>query len=168
LIQALQEQMVQTAQILERTLTDYGFDSSTTAEKLAAFQAVENTYLSTFQALGGLGLILGTVGLGIILIRNVIERRGELATLRAFGFQRTTLALLVLGENGFLLVLGIVIGGISAVTAVAPHLLAGASDVPWLSLTTTLVVVFLVGMLASSAAVRAALRIPLLPALKAE
>ncbi|MCG8605747.1 ABC transporter permease, partial [bacterium] len=168
LVQTPPEQAKRDAEILERTLTDYGFDSSTTAEKLAAFQAVENTYLSTFQALGGLGLVLGTVGLGIILIRNVIERRGELATLRAFGYKRITLALLVLGENGFLLVLGIVIGGISALTAVAPHLLAGVSEVPWLSLITTLLVVFLVGMLASSAAVRAALRIPLLPALKAE
>jgi len=35
-----------------------------TPEKLAAFHRVENTYLSTFQALGGLGLLLGTLGLG--------------------------------------------------------------------------------------------------------
>ncbi|KAA0226695.1 hypothetical protein EDS67_19980, partial [candidate division KSB1 bacterium] len=79
------------AQALERDLSDYGFDATLTSEKLAGFQVVENTYLSVFQTLGGLGLLLGTLGLGIILLRNVIERRGELATLRAFGFREATL-----------------------------------------------------------------------------
>lgn len=156
------------AQTLEETLTDYGFDATTTAEKLQNFQAVENTYLSTFQTLGGLGLLLGTLGLGIILIRNVIERRGELATLRAFGFRRATLGWIVVAENGFLLLLGILVGTISAVLAVAPHIAGGASQVPWGSLLGTLLIVFLVGMLASVAAVSAAVRIPLLQALREE
>ncbi|NIR50178.1 ABC transporter permease [candidate division KSB1 bacterium] len=113
-------------------------------------------------------MLLGTLGLGIILIRNVIERRGELATLRAFGFRRATLAMLVLAENGFLLVLGIFMGGVAALIAVAPHIISGSEQVPWLSLLLTLGLVFLVGMLASLGAVSSALRIPLLPALKAE
>ena len=33
-----------------------------TVERLAEFHAVENTYLSTFQTLGGLGLLVGTSG----------------------------------------------------------------------------------------------------------
>jgi ABC-type antimicrobial peptide transport system permease subunit len=113
-------------------------------------------------------LLLGTLGLGIILIRNVIERRGELATLRAFGFRRRSLAVMVFAENGFLLLLGMTLGSLAAVIAVAPHLISSASAVPWLPLVVTLKVVFLVGMLASAAAVTAALKIPLLPALKAE
>ncbi|MFQ5651101.1 MAG: ABC transporter permease [bacterium] len=168
LIQTPPDQIEQHAQILEETLSDYGFDSSTTMDKLANFQAVENTYLSTFQTLGGLGLLLGTLGLGMVLIRNVLERRGELATLRAFGFKRVTLAWMVVVENGFMLALGIVIGTLSAVLAVAPHVLAGGSQVPWAPLAVTLLIVFLVGMLASIAAVSVALRIPLLPALRAE
>ncbi len=156
------------AGMLEATLSDYGFDLTTTAERLTNFQAVENTYLSTFQTLGGLGLLLGTVGLGIILIRSVVERRGELATLRAFGFRRSILAVLVVAENGFLLGLGIAIGGIAAVIAVAPHVLADVAQIPWWSLAGSLLAVFLVGMLASIAAVLLALRIPLLPALRAE
>ncbi len=168
LIQSPPEQIEAHAQILEKALTDYGFDSSPTAAKLADFQAVENTYLSTFQTLGGLGLLLGTLGLGMILIRNVIERRGDLATLRAFGFRRSTLAVLVLAENGFLLTLGIALGALSAVLAVAPHLVADASQVPWTTLVVTLAAVFIVGMLSSVVAVSAALRIPLLPALRSE
>ncbi len=156
------------AQTLESTLSDYGFDTTLTAEKLANYQAVENTYLSTFQMLGGLGLLLGTLGLGIVLFRNVIERGGELATLRAFGFRRSTLVTMLLAENGFTLVIGMLIGSLSALVAVGPHLMGSSAHVPWLSLAITLIAVLFVGMIASAAAVSAVLRTPLLPALKAE
>ena len=59
-----------------------------TAERLAEFHRVENTYLSTFQTLGGLGLLLGTIGLAAVLLRNVLERRRELALLGAVGYAR--------------------------------------------------------------------------------
>ncbi|MCI0692337.1 FtsX-like permease family protein [candidate division KSB1 bacterium] len=157
-----------TTQILESALSDYGFDVTSTTEKLANYQAVENTYLSVFQMLGGLGLLLGTLGLGIILIRNVIERRGELATLRAFGFRRSTLAKMLVSENSFLIICGILIGSFSALVAVLPHLLGGHAQTPWLSLIFTLALVFMIGLIASLVAVSTALRIPLLPALKAE
>ena len=151
---------------LESALEDYGLDVTSTIDKLASYRAVENTYLSTFQTLGGLGLLLGTLGLGIVLLRNVIERSGELATLRAFGFRRAMLSLMLLWENGFLLLTGILIGTISALIAVAPHLTTPGAQVPWFSLVMTLVSVFLVGMIASAIAVSFALRRPLLAALK--
>ncbi len=78
-----------------------------TTERLENYRAVENTYLSTFQTLGGLGLLLGTLGLGVLLLRNTIERRGELAMLRAMGFRQSTLSRMVLVENAFLLAVGI-------------------------------------------------------------
>ena len=56
---------------LEDRLSDYGFDVVPTAVRLAAFHRVNNTYLSTFQALGGMGLLLGTFGLG----RGAAEKR---------------------------------------------------------------------------------------------
>lgn len=151
---------------LESELSSYGFDAMHAEEKLASYHAVENTYLSTFQTLGALGLLLGTLGLGIVLVRNVLERRSEMATLRAFGFQRKTLGWLVLTESAFLLAVGISSGGISAGVAVLPHLLSQSPDVPIFSLSITLLLVFCVGMLASTMAVFAVLRIPLLPALK--
>jgi len=156
------------ATALESDLERLGFDATSTRERLASFEAVENTYLTTFQALGGLGLLLGTLGLGVVLIKNVLERRAELATLRAFGFRRKTLASLVVIENAFLLLVGLGVGGVSGLAAVAPHLLAGGGEVPWASLGATLGAVFLVGLLASLTAVVATLRVPLLPVLKAE
>ncbi len=156
------------ASLLENRLGEYGFDVTSTRDRLAGYLAVENTYLSTFQTLGGLGLLLGTLGLGVVLVRNVLERRGELATLRAIGFERSKLAWMVLTENAFLLVLGLAVGSLSALAAVSPHLLARGGSFPWLSLSLTLLVVVVTGLAAGAVAVWNVLQIPLLPALKAE
>ncbi len=160
------EDVPQATQILEGELGAFGFDISTTRERLESFKVVEHTYMATFQVLGGLGLLLGTIGLGIVLVRNVIERRGELATLRAFGFRRASLGWLVLAENAFLLMIGLAIGAGAALAGVAPRL--AQVHTSWSALGVTLAVIAAVGMLASVAAVAGALRVPLLPALKAE
>ena len=68
---------------MTRALRDRGLELTPAAEKLNAFNAVQNTYLDTFQVLGALGLLLGSVGLGVVVLRNVLERRGELALLAA-------------------------------------------------------------------------------------
>src|SRR5206468_6409290 len=83
------------AGVLEEQLSDFGFDVVSTSERLASFHRVENTYLSTFQTLGGLGLVLGTLGLATVLLRNVLERRRELALLRAIGYNAGHFALMV-------------------------------------------------------------------------
>jgi hypothetical protein len=166
LIDSPWDEAAEISRVFETALGPFGFDATTTRERLLSYKAVEHTYLSTFQVLGGLGLLLGTVGLGIVLVRNVIERRGELATLRAFGFRRATLVGLVLAENAFLLVVGMMIGVLSALAAVAPRLTA--VHVPWASLLGTLAVILVIGMLSSIVAVYGALRVPLLPVLKAE
>ncbi len=168
LIESLPDSAARLAQTCESVLSIYGFDVTSTAEKLAKFQAVENTYLSVFALLGGLGLLLGTLGLGLILARNLIERRGELATLRAFGFQRSTLSSMLLAENGFLILCGMLIGTIAALLAVAPHLFSQNTQTPWLLLSGLLLLVWLVGLLASFVALSFSSRVPLLPALKAE
>jgi hypothetical protein len=154
--------------LLEQHLADYGFDVTSTAERLAEYHAVENAYLSTFQMLGGLGLMLGTFGLGAVLLRQVLERRGELALLLAVGYRPAALVWLVLAENLFLLLAGLGAGTISALLAVAPHLLSRSADVPWLSLVGTLAFVLLCGATSAGAAVLATLRTPLLPALRSE
>ncbi|MEM6455247.1 MAG: ABC transporter permease, partial [Acidobacteriota bacterium] len=153
---------------LERDLAPYGFDVVETRARLAAFHAVQNTYLATFRTLGGLGLLLGTLGLGIVLLRNVLERRGELAAMRAFGFRRPSLVALVTWENLVLLALGIGIGAMSALAAVAGHVARAVDQVPWTAIASTLAIVFAVGAAISFACAYGALRTPLLPALKAE
>jgi ABC-type antimicrobial peptide transport system permease subunit len=158
------------ATALESSLGDFGFDTTTTGDRLARYSAVRNTYISTFQSLGALGLLLGTVGLAVILLRNVLERRGELAAMRAFGFRRRRLSRMVLAENAFVLLLGILLGSGAALLAVAPYLTAvgggEGAQVPWVSLLITLVAIAAVGILACAWAASRALRAHLLPALK--
>ena len=58
------EQPAAVAAALEKGLAAYGLDATLSAERLRGYRAVENTYLATFQTLGLLGLLLGTLGLG--------------------------------------------------------------------------------------------------------
>jgi ABC-type antimicrobial peptide transport system permease subunit len=153
---------------LERNLGDYGFAVQTTAARLAEFLAVQNTYLSTFQSLGGLGLLLGTLGLAAVELRSVFERRGELALLRAAGFRRRRLAGLVLLEHAALLVAGLGIGVLAASLAVLPQLTARTASLPWASLAGTLLAVLGLGLAAGGLAVRAVLRAPLVLSLREE
>jgi ABC-type lipoprotein release transport system permease subunit len=143
-----------------------GFDAERVVDRLAGFLAVQNTYLSTFQALGGLGLLLGTIGLATVMLRNILDRRTELALLRAVGFGDRCLAWLVLCENALLLAWGLACGGASALLGMLPHLRSTGADVPWSDVAFILAAVFLTGMSASFAAVRGALRTPVLATLR--
>lgn len=156
------------AEGLEDQYSDSGLDVLTVAEKLAQFLRVEHAYLSTFQALGALGLVLGTFGLGAVLLRNVLERRRELALLRAVGYTGGEIARLIVLENVLLLALGLAVGGACALLAVAPTVLAGGHPLPWLPMLSLLGIVFLTGLLASVLATRAALQAPLLASLRSE
>lgn len=149
-------------------LGEYGVRLETTGERLRRLLAVQNTYLSTFQSLGALGLMLGTFGLAVVQLRNVLERRHELALLQALGFRRRSLAVFVLMENAFLLVCGLAIGILAALVALLPHLFGGEATIPWFSLAATLLLVLLVGLASSWFAVRAVMREPLVPALRDE
>jgi ABC-type antimicrobial peptide transport system permease subunit len=168
LIDAPADKADNVATALERDLGDWGLDVEPSTERLAGLLAVQNTYLSTFQSLGGLGLLLGTFGLAVIQLRNVLERRGELALLRATGYPRYRLAELVVLENGVLLVGGMLIGTVAATATLVPHWLAGGAHVPWAWLILTLAAVVIVGLLASIWAVRAVLAAPLVPTLRGE
>jgi len=153
---------------LEDALSDYGFVVVSTPERLAAFHRVENTYLSTFQALGGLGLLLGTFGLGAVLLRNVMERRKELALLRAVGYRPEHLRTMVIAENAYLLIAGTLICAISAMIAILPAFLERGGHLPNPSLALLLLAVPIAGMTASLLAVRIVARAPLLETLRAE
>jgi putative ABC transport system permease protein len=168
LVEAPVQTLDAVAAALEEGLEAFGFDATTSAARLTAYHAVENTYLATFQTLGGLGLLLGTVGLGVVLLRNALERRRELATLRAFGFRSRLLTRLLLAENGFLLLAGLGIGCGAALAAVMPRLLDPASVTDWGGLAATVGAVALVGLLASRVAASIASRAALVAALKGD
>ena len=128
---------------------------------------MQNTYLGTFQILGGLGLLLGSVGLGVVVLRNVLERRGELALLLAVGFRPRSLKWLLVSEHGALLLLGLGGGGVAAAAvAVLPALMTPHTPLPLATLSLTLGGVLLNGALWTLAATALALRGNLLDALR--
>jgi hypothetical protein len=156
------------AQALEAALEDSGFDAVRADEKLAQLMSVENTYLQTFQSLGGLGLLLGTVGLALALARNLLERRRELALLRALGFRARALVWMTVAENLVLLVVGVGSGALCAVAALAPAAAASTAAAPWGALALLLVGIVAVGALASALSAALVVRLPMLESLKQE
>ncbi|MCH2384418.1 MAG: FtsX-like permease family protein [Pedosphaera sp.] len=123
---------------LSVALENHGFEWVSATRRLGELNAVQNTYLNTFQVLGGLGLLLGSLGLGVVVMRNVQERKSELALLRAIGFEKRAIKRLVLTEYLGLLIGGLLIGTVAAGLAVLPTMLSPTTDVPYALLGATL------------------------------
>lgn len=107
----------------------FGIGVTTSVQRLEEFYAVERTYLLMFLVLGLLGVMLGTVGMGVVTLRNTLERRGELAMLRALGYGGKTIRRMLYTEHGLLLIAGIVVGGLSSALSMAPAVLYSLSPV---------------------------------------
>jgi ABC-type antimicrobial peptide transport system permease subunit len=168
LVDAPSNSVARVSATLGRALQDVGLELMPAARRLAAYNAVQNTYLNTFQVLGGLGLLLGSVGLGVVVLRNVLERRGELALLQAVGFSRRLLQWLILSEHGGLLLLGLAVGMLAALVAILPELLAPGAETHWFSVGVTLAAVLANGLLWTWLATWLSARSKLLPALRNE
>jgi len=168
LVDAPAERQGEVSAELSRALQDAGLELSPATARLAELGEVQNTYLSIFQALGGLGLLLGSVGLGVVVLRNVLERRGELALMRAVGFRRRALVWLLLYEHGVLVVWGLMCGTASALLAVVPAIQAPGASMPAVSLPLTIVAIAVSGLAWTWLAAAWALRSRLLPALRNE
>ncbi|MCW5559535.1 MAG: ABC transporter permease, partial [Verrucomicrobiae bacterium] len=166
LVDAPADRAAAVGESLSRALSDVGLELTPAAVRLDRFNAVQNTYLNTFQVLGGLGLLLGSVGLGIVVLRNVQERRGELALMQALGFPERRIRRLVLLEHGLLLAAGLALGVVAALLAVLPSVLRPGLGIPWASLGLTFAVVALNGVLWTWLATRGALRGNLLSGLR--
>ena len=153
--------------LIEERLDPFGVDVQDAARRLDAYHRVENTYLSTFQALGGLGLVLGSFGLAAVIARNVLERRRELALLGAAGYTGRDLQLVVLAEQLSIVGVGLAVGLVAAAVATAPVVaergLGGApAALLWV------VVVAITGWLSAVGATRRVRRLPLVASLRSE
>lgn len=168
LIDAPPDRIATVSQTLTRAMEDTGMSLTPTKVRLAAFDSVEDTYLSIFSMLGGLGLLLGSLGLGVVVLRNVLERRGELALLRAVGFRVSALHWLVFAEHALLLSLGLAVGVVSALIAVLPAVRSPGTQIPVASLAITLMAILASGFVWVAGATAMALRGPLLAALRDE
>lgn len=154
--------------VLEDGWSESGLSLASSDSVLKQLLAVQNTYLGAFQVLGALGLLLGTIGLGVSQLRSAMERRGELAAMRAIGFTKSRLVWLLTLENGWQLMRGIGIGVGAAALATLPSILGGQpfSGLAWPGLMMTMVI--LSGLLCSILAAWVAMQWPLLKALRSD
>jgi hypothetical protein len=153
---------------LERELGRLGLELRTPAERLAEFYAVEHAYQAMFLALGGLGLLLGTVGLAVVVLRNVLERRAELALFVSLGLPRARIALLLWAEHVALFAAGIGAGMLAAIVAVLPALRAPGSVVPAADLAELALALFAAGAACILFAGALGARGAIIPALRRE
>ncbi|WP_176159267.1 ABC transporter permease [Prosthecobacter debontii] len=153
---------------LTRQLQPRGLALESAKARLETFMSVQNTYIGIFTVLGGLGVLLGTAGLGILVARHVLERRGELGLMQAVGFQAGSLRHLVLGEHVVLLIAGVILGVLSALLAVWPSLQQGGSSLPIGFLGSLIVGIVLFGVVICWIAVSSAVRGRLIDAIRRE
>ena len=168
LVDAPADALDEISQKITWALQDWGIELIRTSDRLAAFNQVENTYLSIFLILGGFGLILGSVGIGIVVLRSIHERQGEMALLRAVGYSREMLHKMIRFEYLLLLLAGTALGIVSAFIATYPTLTAQGAEIPYSTIISLLILVFVNGILWIHLATVLALRRRLLPALRNE
>ncbi len=108
-----------------------GVTVETAEERLRLLGAMEASYLDLFLVLGALGLLLGTAGLSLVILRGVEERRGEFALLGAVGVERRHVVRLLAAEYGLLVAAGLVSGILPALVAIQPAARSLGSRLPW-------------------------------------
>ena len=153
---------------LESGWSDEGLDVVVSNDVLARMLSVQNTYISAFQSLGALGLLLGTIGLAAVQTRSVIERQRELSLMRAVGFSANRIARLLTLETALLLCGGILIGVLTAACAIVPYILEVGPQTSLVQPLWMLAIVLLAGFAVALLAVRTAMRLPILAGLRCE
>jgi ABC-type antimicrobial peptide transport system permease subunit len=153
---------------LETLFRDYGITVTRASARLAAFNAVENTYLLVFLLLGGLGVIIGTLGLGIVLLRNIQQRRQELAVYLALGFPKIFILKCLITEHFIILATGLFLGFIAALAGILPSLLSPAFKAPVMVIGAIIMIILVNGLLWIYFPAKAAMKKDLLPGLRDE
>jgi ABC-type lipoprotein release transport system permease subunit len=153
---------------LEELLVDYGMTATLTTERLAEFNSVQNTYLSIFMILGALAILIGTVGLGVVLWRNCLERKQELALYLSTGFPRKFILNMLLAEHLLILGTGIVTGIAAAVTGILPSLASPSFSIPGMFLLVLVLIILVNGFLWIYFPARRFLQKDIIPALRNE
>jgi ABC-type antimicrobial peptide transport system permease subunit len=131
LVDGEENELTENKDDLSRAFRNEGLELDVTADRLAMFNQIENTYLSIFLLLGGLAMILGTVGLGVSLARNIQDRSQEIGILRAIGYRKQKILLIITYEHIILLFIGTLTGTITAFIATIPSILSEFVQASW-------------------------------------
>ncbi len=130
LVDAKLENAPAVLKMLNKSFSEYGAEVKTTVDRLNEFNSVENTYISVFMILGAMGLVIGTFGLAIILLKNINERKYEFILMSSIGYCKRKIENIILLENIFLLIIGLLVGIVSAIVSIMPVLNMAESSFP--------------------------------------
>jgi len=127
-----------------------------------------NRIASFLQIYVSFGLAIGAVGMGVISVRNVAERKREIGMMRAIGFPRKQVMLSVLLELVVLGIIGLIIGVINGllVSVGFANLQGNPVIIPWDQLGVYLSFIVLIAIGAGSIPAYVASRIPPAEALR--
>jgi putative ABC transport system permease protein len=151
---------------LARRLGKFGLNVIPTVDRLKEFHAVESTYLAMFLVLGGMGLLLGSAGMAIVVLRAIRERRSEFALLKAVGYSDRQVRRMIAGEHRLMLGLGLAAGVVSSLAAMWPNLHDPGVALPVTTMLAVLAGIILFHLLWIELAIRWACRTPLQDSLR--
>ncbi len=156
------------AQLTKSAFFSYGLTVVNIGDLLASSIASTEGAIGLLQIFVGLGLAVGVVGMGIVALRAVVERRREIGMLRANGFTRGMVLKSFFVEYSFVTLLAVAIGtGLGLLIVWDLTQSAGASSegitvftVPWLNLLIFLAVAYGLAMVAITGPSLRAARMP--------
>jgi hypothetical protein len=149
-------------------------DDFFTASSTRIYERVETTLeftdriTSFLQIYVTFGLIIGAVGMGVISVRNVSERKREIGMMRAIGFPRRQVILSVLLELVVLGIIGLLIGVINGllISTGFANMQNATLIIPWQELGSYLSIIVLIALGSGTLPAIAASRIPPAEALR--
>jgi putative ABC transport system permease protein len=153
--------------VLNDRLENYSVNIEKTADRLASFHEVTNTYLSVFGVFGALGMIIGVAGLGFVLLRNYNQRKQEFAIMLAAGFRMKGIRRMILSEQVLILIAGVTSGLVSALLATSSSI-KNSPDIPWFVIGLMVAAILITGLIALSLSVRSITKNSLITILKTE
>jgi ABC-type antimicrobial peptide transport system permease subunit len=142
--------------------------STLTYSRIESILEMTERITSFLQIYVTFGLVIGAVGMGVISVRNVSERKREIGMMRAIGFPRRQVILSVLLELVVLGVIGLIIGVINGliVSMGFANMQSATLVIPWEEIGLYLSTIVLIALGAGSLPALAASRIPPAEALR--
>jgi ABC-type antimicrobial peptide transport system permease subunit len=146
----------------------YGAQITSASDRLSSFDTIENTYLNIFLMLGSLGLLIGTIGLGILIFRITLEEIPEYALLISIGFRKSEIFRMLLIEKLALIAAAVFAGILPAAISALPILISYQPNNLWIWLPSIALVVLISGIICSFIAIKLALKQDLSVSLRSE
>ncbi|MBN1110084.1 MAG: ABC transporter permease [Methanomassiliicoccales archaeon] len=98
--------------LLEKDFLDLGLSTISVKSLAEDITSAVDSIFTLFRAFLAIGLVIGIVGLGIITIRAIHERRLEIGMMRAIGFTKRMVIINFALESAFISLLGIIAGSL--------------------------------------------------------